>query len=308
MPGHFGTTDAEDGLFASARTSAHVGVFGNNESLDAPTGGGAGGAGVFGLTNSPGAAGVFGANNGAKGVGVQGNGPEAGISGFSEKGVGLRAHSNHGDGTQSFAHSSDHNGLLGLNDATLVAPNGGAPAGNGVYGYTNVPNASGVCGAVAASNTGGAGVTGIGPVAGHFFGNVIVTGDITVDGTTIGELLRRITVLEQQASTRPGPGPTAPAGTPSISVRTSGSGTSTAFIVTGSGFLPNRSISIRIVDSVLNSLVQTFSSDAQGHLSATINQACNSGGQVAVSATDGRPNPKDQTGSLWSNTFTLPCP
>lgn len=274
MPGHFGTTDTEDGGFASTRSSGNVGVFGNNESLNAPTGGGAGGAGVFGLTNSPGAAGVFGANNGAKGagvqgngpeagvsgwsdkgcgirahsnhadacdafahdpagngvlamndattappgggapkgngilavttvpgaagafgannhatkgVGVQGNGPEAGLSGFSESGVGLRAHSNHGDGTQSFAHSSDHNGLLGLNDAKTSAPTSGAPAGNGVYGYTDVPNASGICGAVAAGNTAGAGVTGIGPTAGRFFGNVVVTGDIQLTGADYAE-------------------------------------------------------------------------------------------------------------------------
>ncbi len=274
MPGHFGTLDTEDGLFASTKSSGNVGVFGNNESLDPPTGGGAGGAGVFGLTNSPGAAGVFGANNGAagagvqgngpdagvsgwsdhgaglrahsnhgdacdafahdpagngvlamndattapapggapkgngilavttvpgaagafgannhatQGVGVQGNGPEAGLSGFSEKGVGIRAHSNHGDGTQSFAHSSDHNGLLGLNDAKTAAPSGGAPTGNGVYGYTAVPNASGVCGAVAAGSHDGAGVTGIGPTAGRFFGNVIVTGDIQLTGADYAE-------------------------------------------------------------------------------------------------------------------------
>jgi hypothetical protein len=274
MPGNFGTTNTDNGVYASTTSSANFGAFGNNQSLDAPTGGGAGGAGVLGLTSSPGAAGVFGANTASKGVGVQGNGPEAGISGFSdtgvglrahsnhadacdafahdpagngvlamndattapapggapkgngilavttvpgaagafgannnatqgvgvqgngpeagvsgfsENGVGLRAHSNHGDGTQSFAHSNDHNGLLGLNDATTPNQSTGAPAGNGVYGYTDVPNASGVCGAVAASNNAGAGVTGIGPTAGKFFGNVVVTGDIQLTGADYAE-------------------------------------------------------------------------------------------------------------------------
>jgi len=160
----------------------------NDSTSASPSGGAPKGNGVFAVTTVPGAAGAFGANNdAAKGVGVQGNGPEAGVSGFSENGVGLRAHSNHGDGTQSFAHSSDHNGLLGLNDAKAAAPGGGSPAGNGVYGYSEVPNASGVCGAVAAASTDGAGVTGIGPVAGRFFGNVVVTGDISLPGADYAE-------------------------------------------------------------------------------------------------------------------------
>jgi hypothetical protein len=54
------------------------------------------GGGILGVTTVPGAAGVFGANNSAKGVGVQGNGPDAGISGFSDKGSGIRAQSNSG--------------------------------------------------------------------------------------------------------------------------------------------------------------------------------------------------------------------
>jgi hypothetical protein len=73
-------------------------VFGQNDATAAPTGSGVHGAGVFGLTLSPGAAGVFGANNSTKGVGVQGNGPESGLSGFSDQGAGLTAHSNHSNG------------------------------------------------------------------------------------------------------------------------------------------------------------------------------------------------------------------
>jgi hypothetical protein len=52
------------------------------------------GSGVLGVTLCPGGAGVFGANNavaGNRGVGVQGNGPEAGVSGWSEGGVGVQA-------------------------------------------------------------------------------------------------------------------------------------------------------------------------------------------------------------------------
>jgi hypothetical protein len=179
-----------DGTASFAHDSAGNGLLCMNDAKNpAPTGGAPRGNGILAVTTVPGAAGAMCANNDpAKGVGVQGNGPEAGVSGFSEKGAGLQAHSNHGDGTRSFAHSSDRNGLLGLNDAKTKAPAGSAaPVGNGVYGYTDVPNGSGVCGAVAAGNQEGAGVTGIGPVAGRFFGNVVVTGDITLSGADYAE-------------------------------------------------------------------------------------------------------------------------
>ncbi len=189
MPGHFGISETdEDGCYAETQSGAHVGFFGNNSSGQPAAGGGAGGAGVFGLTVSPDAAGVFGANNGPSGAGVQGNGPTAGISGFSESGFGVLGHSNHNDGAQLFAHDAAHNGVLGLNtDAANQAPAGGSPVGNGVYGYTDVSNASGVVGAVAASNSGGAGITGMGPVAGRFFGDVVVTGDVQLTGADLAE-------------------------------------------------------------------------------------------------------------------------
>jgi hypothetical protein len=181
-----GFSNGGDALYAATQSSAHSAVFGNNQATAAAAGG-AGGAGVFGLTVSPNAAGVLGANNGVSGAGVQGNGPTAGVSGFSEQGFGVLGHSNHNDGAQLFAHDAAHNGVLGLNDATGQAPAGGSPVGNGVYGYTDVPNASGVVGAVAANNAGGAGVTGIGPVAGRFFGDVIVTGDVQLTGADLAE-------------------------------------------------------------------------------------------------------------------------
>ncbi|MFF9490449.1 hypothetical protein [Streptomyces sp. NPDC014676] len=99
----------------------------------------------------------------------------------------MLAHSNHGDAIQSFAHDSRRNGVFGNNDAKAPAPSGGAPAGNGVFGFTEVPNASGVCGAIPASNTKGAGVTGIGRTAGRFFGNVEVTGDLVLTGADVAE-------------------------------------------------------------------------------------------------------------------------
>jgi hypothetical protein len=183
-----GFSDQGDGAFTQTGSSSHVGLFGNNISTDAASGGGAGGAGVFGLTVSPDAAGVFGSNNGSSGVGVQGSGPTAGVSGFSESGNGVRAFSNHGDAIAGFANESSRNGIFGRNSATNAAPSGhDAPIGNGVFGFTDVPNASGVVGAVAATNTDGAGVCGIGPIAGRFFGDVIVTGDVQLTGADLAE-------------------------------------------------------------------------------------------------------------------------
>jgi len=141
-------------------------VFGHNDSSVAPSGGGVHGTGVFGLTVSPGAAGVFGANNSVRGVGVQGNGPEAGISGFSETGDGVRAHSNHGNGVSGFAHDANGTALLAINDAkTAPTINDGSPRGCGVLGVTTVPGSAGLFGA---NNEGhrGVGVQGNGPEAG----------------------------------------------------------------------------------------------------------------------------------------------
>ena len=176
------------GVRGNTGSSGNFGVFGINDSLDAPTGGGAGGAGVFGLTNSPGAAGVFGANNGAKGVGVQGNGPEAGVSGFSQPGTGVRGDSTHASGVEGSTNASDQSGIVGINNASGQVPDGlNRPAGNGVWGHTKVEKGSGVFGSVEPGVTNAAGVTGIGPTAGQFFGDVIVTGDIQLTGADYAE-------------------------------------------------------------------------------------------------------------------------
>jgi len=124
VPAVSGSSDVSDGTRGDTRASARNGVVGGNESTDAAPAGqlggngvfgfttnanasgvfGAnnstnpanapGGSGVFGLTRAPGAAGVFGSNNGpTTGRGVQGNGPEAGVGGFSERGIGVLAQS-----------------------------------------------------------------------------------------------------------------------------------------------------------------------------------------------------------------------
>ncbi len=140
-------------------------IFGQNDATAAPTGSGVHGAGVFGLTLSPGAAGVFGANNSTKGVGVQGNGPESGLSGFSDQGAGLTAHSNHSNAVQAFAHDPNGNAVLAINEATTASTaTDGSPHGTGILAVTSVPGAAGVFGSNNSAK--GVGVQGNGPESG----------------------------------------------------------------------------------------------------------------------------------------------
>src|SRR5260370_42690614 len=92
-------------------------IFGQNDATAAPTGSGVHGAGVFGLTFCPGAAGVFGSNNSTKGVGVQGNGPESGLRGFSDKGSGATAQSNNGSGLIATSGEGNGDEAFTVNDA-----------------------------------------------------------------------------------------------------------------------------------------------------------------------------------------------
>jgi hypothetical protein len=92
------------------------------------------------------------------------------------------------DGGDASTASSAHSGLFARNDATDPAP-GDVPGGNGVFGLSTVPNASGVFGAnnnggigVAGFSQSGIGIRGGGRVAGHFDGDVEVTGDIRFIG------------------------------------------------------------------------------------------------------------------------------
>ena len=140
-------------------------VFGRNDATASPTGTGVQGAGVFGLTFSPGGAGVFGSNNSAKGVGVQGNGPESGLSGFSDQGAGLTAHSNHANAVQGFAHDPNGNAVLAINEATTASTaTDGSPHGTGILAVTSVPGAAGVFGSNNSAK--GVGVQGNGPESG----------------------------------------------------------------------------------------------------------------------------------------------
>jgi len=76
-------------------------------------------------------------------------------------------------------------------------------------------------------------------------------------------------------------------------------------LITGSGFLPNRSVTIRIAcsgEDIVDYL--TYISDADGGLSAALPEtAVTETGHIAV--TDHRPDPDGDGGVLWSNTVIV---
>jgi hypothetical protein len=152
----------------------------------------------------PDGAGIFGAHAGV-GIGSGGVGL-IGVWGGSVNGVGVVGISappgqKGGDGVQGITNSEIRNGIYGRNDSTTARGNND-PAGNGVFGYTRMPDGAGVMGVSGAGGTGvagastghavmgkgGFGVTGMGSIigvwgigegagwAGQFSGPVLVSG------------------------------------------------------------------------------------------------------------------------------------
>jgi hypothetical protein len=212
-----------DGVLGVSNSEHRNGIVGRNDSVTPRVTADPGGNGVFGFTQVPDGAGVFGLHA-STGIGVAGLGL-IGISGGSVNGVGVMGVSappggkGAGDGVQGITNSEFRNGVYGLNEGTNSRGNSD-PAGNGVLGFTNVPDGSGVLGVNGRGGhgivgTGGFGITGTGTVmgvwgiakadtawAGYFSGavfvdgptslanveisgNVSVAGDITVRGDVL---------------------------------------------------------------------------------------------------------------------------
>lgn len=123
--GHFGTNDNDDGAIGFTNSSEHVGLVGKNDSTTPPKAA-PGGSGVFGLTVAPSAAGVFGANNSPSspsntGRGVQGNGPQAGVGGFSESGFGVIGQSKSNSGVVASSENGQGLSVFSANDTGIFA-------------------------------------------------------------------------------------------------------------------------------------------------------------------------------------------
>ena len=76
-------------------------------------------------------------------------------------------------------------------------------------------------------------------------------------------------------------------------------------VVTGTGFLPNHSVTVRITtdgEDIVDYL--TYTTDPNGCLSAALPQTAIDR-DAQITATDHRPDPKGDHGLLWSNAVTV---
>jgi hypothetical protein len=165
--------------------------------------------GVEGISQSTiGGAGVFGASD--TGAGVRGESKASfnpAVHGIHRgvEGPGVQGDADNGSGVSS--------GVIGIGKTWL-----------GVYGETQAPAAAGAAGVLGEGKDGGdggkghasgqgkaavagfhltnngPGIFGQGSPAGHFEGNVVVTGSLTAQGVDLGTLLQHIAQLEQQGA------------------------------------------------------------------------------------------------------------
>jgi hypothetical protein len=221
MPAKTYSGGNDDGVEGTTTSHDHNGVIGRNTASTAKGNAAQTGSGVLGVTAVPDGAGVLGIHANT-GFGVSGVGL-VGVWGGSLNGVGVLGISappgqKGGDGVQGITNSEQRNGVYGRNDAT-AARGGDAPLGNGVMGYSRVPDAAGVMGVSGAGGTGvqgassghalfgkgGFGVTGMGSHsgvwgiadgagawAGQFTGQVYVTDTLTVSNPG-GECIHAVT-------------------------------------------------------------------------------------------------------------------
>ncbi len=177
----------------------------------------------------------------------------------------------------------------------------------GVYGHS-VSNAG-----VYGSSDQEVGVYGSGgQFAGFFEGDVSITGKLTLDGTDLGARVAALEALVQTLSNRlAGLQPVVDVPLPSISYANLSDARAPqgelTIAIELTGFAPNSTVAVRVVNQADFSSKATFSTDATGSTVGNnyfhIPQGTQ--GPLYLAATDGRPNPHDLTGLLWSNTVKL---
>ena len=107
------------------------------------------------------------------------------------QGHAVRGESDFGDGVWGSTSAADKTGVFGWSQAKERNTAKGVAGGNGVFGLSSVPNASGVYGhhdnggvGVAGFSLTGIGVQGGGKTAGEFNGPVIINGEASLNGQT----------------------------------------------------------------------------------------------------------------------------
>jgi hypothetical protein len=164
-----------------------AGVFGRSDAASGLLGISDSGPGVHGISSSN--TGVYAESNGGDGVlGVSHASPHAGVSGINDSGgPGVYAESNRFDGVHGVSHASSHAGVSGINDSGGPGVYGEGNGGDGVQGVSRAKPHAGVS---AINDSGGYGLWARGAPAGHFEGNIEVTGAVHFGGdcTVTGDI------------------------------------------------------------------------------------------------------------------------
>jgi hypothetical protein len=180
--------DANDGIVGTTTSHDHNGVNGRNDDTTARNAATPEGNGVFGTTKVPDGAGVFGLHE-SNGVGVAGFGNPTGIG---VAGISTPAGAKGGDGVLGVTNSEHRNGIVGLNDST-VARVTAEPGGNGIFGFSQVPDGAGVFGSHGVTGIGVAGLGLIGVSGGSFNGVGVLGVSKPPGGTGAGDGVQGIT-------------------------------------------------------------------------------------------------------------------
>lgn len=140
---------------------------------------------------------------------------------------------------------------------------------------------------------------GVGPGTHHY---VVHRAGISNTGfVNLKKDLGSITVPEARPEPPPPPTPEKP----SISVKSNGDG---SFEVSGSKFLPNKTVYIRVVDQAQNENSFQVTSDSQGMFEGfPTGDICQRRGVLVFTANDGRSD-SNITGTLSSNPVRISCP
>jgi len=178
----------EDGIVGTTESHDCNGVEGQNDDTTARGSATPEGNGVFGVTRVPDGAGVFGLHQ-DNGVGVAGFGHPTGIG---VVGISAPAEGKGGDGVLGITNSEHRNGIVGRNDST-TARLSLEPGGNGLFGFTQVPDGAGVFGAHASTGIGVAGLGLIGVSGGSFNGVGVMGVSRPPGGTGAGDGVQGIT-------------------------------------------------------------------------------------------------------------------
>ncbi len=260
--------------------------------------------GVVGVSEE--GTGVFG--RGQKGRGVEGHSTkDHGVLGVSVEGRGVEGESteNHaivgtskGIGTGVFGLGTKGRGVEGQSTENHAIVGTSKGKGAGVLGITDDGNG------IEGRSTNHIGVFGKGgKLAGRFEGNVEVTGELSVQGHSIIQLLQRIENLEKRLE-RQQPRVTGVVGR-RITV-TGVAGSNQGLLgVTGVGFGRNVGVTIRVVTRFRFIGDFQFKTNELGRFDGQI-KIGRLAETVFIAATDNLRDEFDLTGFLWSDTVSLP--